>query len=119
MRFTIVAAAAALSLGFANAALAGFGATTGGHSVCLWTRQIDHTHVVDRNTVLFYMKDGKVWRNDLKSPCMGLLLHGFSFTSASDEICSNAVGIRVIQTGEVCALGPFSPSMRPMRSASP
>jgi hypothetical protein len=111
MRFKSVAAAAAFSF----AALAGNGA--GAATTCLWTRQIDHTHVVDRNTVLFYMKDGKIWRNDLKSPCMGLKLHGFSFTSASDEICSNAVGIRVIRTGEVCTLGRFSPSAGPVHAS--
>jgi hypothetical protein len=88
---------------------AGAGTTTGGGNVCLWTYMIDHTHVVDRNTLLFYTKDGHVWRNDLKSPCPGLEFHGFSFVSRSDQICSNAVGIRVIRTGEVCALGPFSP----------
>lgn len=111
MRFKSVAVAAAFSF----AALAGYGASAA--TTCLWTRQIDHTHVVDRNTVLFYMKDGKIWRNDLKSPCMGLQLHGFSFTSASDEICSNAVGIRVIRTGEVCTLGRFSPSAGPVHTS--
>ncbi len=107
----IVAAMAAASLGFGTALArdAGAGTTTGGGNVCLWTYMIDHTHVVDRNTVLFYTRDGHVWRNDLKSPCPGLDFHGFSFVSRSDQICSNAVGIRVIRTGQVCALGPFSP----------
>jgi hypothetical protein len=78
-------------------------------SNCLWTYQIDHTHVVNPRTVLFYMKNGKVWTNTLKGPCPGLEFHGFSYVTHSDQICSNAVPIRVIETGEVCALGPFTP----------
>ena len=97
---------------------AGAGTTTGGGNVCLWTYMIDHTHVVNPRTVLFYTRDGHVWRNDLKSPCPGLDFHGFSFVSRSDQICSNAVGIRVIRTGEVCALGPFSPYSGPQHAAA-
>jgi hypothetical protein len=118
----IIAALAGSLLWVASAAFAqdgaGAGTTTGGGNVCLWTYMIDHTHVVDRNTVLFYTKDGHVWRNDLKSPCPGLEFHGFSFVSRSDQICSNAVGIRVIRTGEVCALGPFSPYAGPQHASA-
>jgi len=77
------------------------------------TGSIDHTHVVDARTVLFYMRDGKIWKNTLRSPCRGLLLHGFSFLTHQDEICSNAQGIQVIETGEVCQLGEFTPYVAP------
>jgi hypothetical protein len=112
----IAAAAAALALGCSGAALAqGAGTTTGGGHVCLWTYQIDHTHVMNPHTVLFYMKDGHVWRNDLKAPCRGLEFHGFDFVSRSDQICGPEVGIRVIRTGEACSLGEFSPYMHASR----
>ena len=114
----IAAAAAALAIGLGGAALAqgaGAGTTTGGGHVCLWTYQIDHTHVMNPRTVLFYMKDGHVWRNDLKTPCPGLNFHGFEFVSRSDEICGPEIGIRVIRTGEACSLGEFSPYMHASR----
>lgn len=118
-------AAAIAALGLVTAASpslaeygAGAGTTTGGGNVCLWTYQIDHTHVLNPQTVLFYMKDGHVWRNDLKGPCPALEFHGFKFISNSDQICSNAVGIRVIETGEACALGPFSPYAGPQHASS-
>jgi hypothetical protein len=112
----IAAAAAALTFGFGGTALAqGAGTTTGGGHVCLWTYQIDHTHVVNPRTVLFYMKDGHVWRNDLKAPCPGLSFHGFSYVTRSDTICSNAVPIQVVRTGEACSLGAFSPYMHASR----
>ena len=118
MKMKLIAAAAAALAGFGGAALAqgaGAGTTTGGGHVCLWTYQIDHTHVVNPRTVLFYMKDGHVWRNDLKTPCRGLEFNGFVFVSRSDEICGPEIGIRVIRTGEACSLGEFSPYMHASR----
>lgn len=87
--------------------------TTNTGANCLWTYMIDHTHVVNPRTVVFYMKDRKVWTNTLKVPCRGLEFHGFSYVTRSDQICSNAVPIRVIETGQVCALGQFTPGPPP------
>ncbi|MBV8799745.1 MAG: hypothetical protein JOY77_00630 [Alphaproteobacteria bacterium] len=111
MKSTMAAAAAAvlMSAAAASAQPAGAGTTTGGNHVCLWTYQIDHTHYVNPTTVLFYMKDGRVWQNNLKGPCPGLNLHGFSYVTRSDQICGPEIGIRVIKTGEACSLGEFSP----------
>lgn len=72
------------------------------------TGSVDHTHVVNPTTILFYMRDGKIWKNALRQPCRGLTLHGFVFTTQQDEVCSNAQSIRVIQTGEICQLGEFT-----------
>lgn len=73
------------------------------------TGSIDHTKVVDPQTILFFMRDGKVWKNTLRGKCPGLEFHGFSFVTHYDELCSNAVSIQVVQTGEVCQLGYFTP----------
>lgn len=113
MKTWTTAAAAALALTASGAAFAqpaGVGTTTGGKHICLWTYNIDHTHVVNPRTVLFYMKDGHVWANHLRSPCPGLSFHGFSYVTRSDQICGPEIGIRVIRTGEVCALGEFYPT---------
>jgi hypothetical protein len=80
-----------------------------GQHTCLWTYNIDHTHVVNPRTLLFYMKDGNVWRNDLKGACPGLKFHGFTYVTRSDQICGPEIGIRVLRTGEVCSLGEFRP----------
>lgn len=74
---------------------------------------INHTHVVDPQTILFYMSDGKIWKNTLKTPCRGLMFHGFSFATHQDEICSNAQAIHVIESGETCELGTFTPYTPP------
>jgi hypothetical protein len=88
--------------------------------ICLnldWPQAVDHTKTVDASTVLFYMKDGKVWQNNLKSPCPGLILHGFTYTAQQGELCANGP-INVIETHEACSLGPFSPYAAPMQHAS-
>lgn len=72
------------------------------------TGSLLRTHVVDPQTILFYMRDGKIWKNTLRGPCPGLLYHGFNFVTHQDEICSNAQSIQVIVTGEVCQLGYFT-----------
>lgn len=76
---------------------------------------IDHTHVVDPQTILFYTRDGKVWKNTLKARCPSLMFHGFSFATHQDEICSNAQSIRVVATDEVCQLGVFTRYAQPAR----
>ncbi|HEX4157938.1 MAG TPA: hypothetical protein VHY79_05640 [Rhizomicrobium sp.] len=88
--------------------------TTGVGPVCIhpfWTQQdtINHTHVLDPQHVLFYMRDGKVLLNTLKGPCPGLMFHGFSFVTPEDDICANSTHIQVIETHETCSLGPFTP----------
>jgi|HubBroStandDraft_2_1064218.scaffolds.fasta_scaffold204957_2 hypothetical protein len=88
--------------------------TSGVGPVCIhpfWTQQdpLNHTHVLDPQHVLFYMRDGKVWLNTLKGRCPGLMFHGFSFVTPEDDVCANSTPIRVIETGETCTLGPFTP----------
>jgi hypothetical protein len=88
------------------------------HQICIRpfdspTGSIDHTKYVAPQTVLFYMRDGKVWQNTLRAPCRGLDFHGFSFVTHYDELCSNAVSIQVMETGQVCQLGDFAPYVVP------
>jgi hypothetical protein len=89
------------------------------HQICIRpydtpTGSIDHTKYVAPQTILFYMRDGKIWKNTLHGACPGLEFHGFSFVTHYDELCSNAVSIQVIKTGEVCQLGDFTPYTTPV-----
>lgn len=82
-------------------------AESSGH-VCLWTYMIDHTRTVDPGTILFYMKNGDVWRNNLPQPCNGLSFHGFAYVTRDGSICDNAQSIMVLETHDVCMLGAFT-----------
>jgi hypothetical protein len=79
--------------------------------VCLETFRIDHTSVVDSKNILFHMKDGKVWHNALRNSCPALNFHGFimNVRGGNDTVCSNQQSIKVIDSGEVCMLGEFTP----------
>lgn len=107
MRSMIVAALAAILLtGSAQAESSASKKSPEGRQVCLQAQFIDHTKVVNPRTVLFYMRGGKVWQNNLKTPCNGLTFHGFTVVGHETEICAGQ-GITVITTHEACALGGF------------
>jgi hypothetical protein len=74
---------------------------------------IPRTKVLDPQNVLFYTREGGIWKNSLKTPCRGLMFHGFVVVGRQDEICSNATSIRVIESGETCQLGAFTPYTPP------
>jgi hypothetical protein len=116
-----IIAIAAFSIGaalFVGAAQAqGMMAAPGQH-VCLQSTAIENTTTVDPSTILFHMRNGTVWKNTLKTPCPGLKFHGFSYLTRADEVCSNAQGIQVIETGEACQLGTFTPYTGPQQHAS-
>ncbi|HEX3808370.1 MAG TPA: hypothetical protein VHW02_01625 [Rhizomicrobium sp.] len=82
-----------------------------GKNTCLWSYMVDHTSVAKNSrSIVFHMRDGKQVLNTLPASCNGLQFHGFSYVSRSDEVCAGQ-GIRVIETGQVCMLGQFSPSV--------
>jgi hypothetical protein len=113
MRGIVVAVSAAIFLmGSAQAKTA-----AEGREVCLQAQFIDHTKVVNPSTVLFYMRGGKVWQNNLKAPCNGLNFHGFTVVGHETEICAGQ-GITVITTHEACVLGGFTAYTPPPASSS-
>jgi hypothetical protein len=109
----LLATTLAMALGFAagaDPALAESAAEQAG-TICLNVAQIDHTKVVDDNTILFYLKGGKVLRNTLAGRCVGLHIatRGFTYLARNDEVCGNLQTLRVNDTGIICELGPFTP----------
>jgi formylmethanofuran dehydrogenase subunit A len=76
--------------------------------MCVEGYLVDHTHVVNASTIDFYMKDGKVLRSNLSTPCRGLNFHGFKVIGREGEICAPG-GISVLVSNEVCELGRFQP----------
>lgn len=80
-------------------------------SICLSTRNIRDTDAQkDGTAILFKMKDGSVWRNDLRGRCPDLKYNGFAWTTANpmEQVCENDQTIRVFRSGEICGLGKFT-----------
>jgi hypothetical protein len=82
--------------------------------VCIQNHRIDHTEVLDENTILFHMIGGKIWKNSLTAPCHTLTSQdGFAYEPKVDQLCSNLEHIHVLRSGEVCLLGEFTPYISP------
>ncbi len=112
MRSSLGSAALAVALGIAAPAAAL--ADDAHKSICIASYQIDHTEIPDDNTIIFHMRDHKVWKNTLIDRCVGLKINSRGFTYSptnpgTDEICSNLQMIRVNDTGQICLLGEFTP----------
>ena len=84
-------------------------ATSSPASVCLNARNIQRTEVRDDRTILFHMRDGKVWRNTLRRICPMLKTSSYTQVLHNDQVCSNQQFIHVTQTGDMCSLGDFTP----------
>lgn len=79
--------------------------------ICLSTRNIDDTTPQkDGTAILFKMKDGSVWRNDLNGRCPDLKYNGFTWTTSNplEQVCENEQTLTVFRSGEICALGKFT-----------
>jgi hypothetical protein len=62
-------------------------------------------------SIIFKMRDGSVWRNDLHGRCPDLWFdYGFTWTvrNGDNTVCENENTLRVLKSGEVCALGKFT-----------
>src|SRR5262249_45577679 len=88
-----------------------------GGAICLDPYFLENTHATDARTLLFRMKNGEVWRNDLARPCPELLSHpgGFTQVVRTNRICANSQEFTVNATGMVCRLGEFTRVSGPRR----
>jgi hypothetical protein len=92
------------------------GAAPGDARSCIELNQIDHTSVVDDNTILFYTRGHDVYRNDLPRSCPDLRNEQrFMYRVSLSQLCSNDT-ITVLEDagfgfmpGPTCGLGKFAP----------
>ena len=89
------------------------------NSVCLEAGSIDHTVVVDDQTILYYMHGQKIWKNTLHTPCSGLKFERAFSEDIRGQVCANAQMIQVFQTGTRCMLGDFTPYTPPAKTSAP
>lgn len=85
---------------------------------CITLRQIRSTHVVDDDTIQFFINSRRMFQNDLPNRCPGLSFsRAFRHNSRTQQLCSVDT-ITVIQPGPgpqgaTCMLGRFQP-LKPM-----
>ena len=67
-RFLLALLFAPLAVGSAPLAVA----ETANEAVCLFSRDITHVQILDREHILFFMRNGAVWQNNLWKTCYSL-----------------------------------------------
>jgi len=78
--------------------------------VCLDLREVQRTETPNDRTILFHMRDGKIWRNTLRQNCPMLRTSPYVQVLQNGQmVCSNQQFIHVLQTGNTCSLGEFTP----------
>lgn len=83
-------------------------AAPNGANVCLNSHDVDHTQVISDRAILFHMRDGTIWRNDLRTACPMLSVSPYTEKLTTDLICANQQFIHVALTGDDCELGSFT-----------
>lgn len=90
-----------------------------GTQICISTRDVINTEPQkDGRAIFFTMRDGSVWRNDLKGRCPALNFYGFEWVVRNPNytVCENEQSLRVLHSGEICILGKFSQVKSPRHS---
>jgi len=97
-------------LGLAGTAYADDDAAARLASRCINVAYIDHTQIIDDNTILFHLRGGETLRNTLIDKCVGLRMasRGFTYVARNNEVCGNMQSIKLNDTGAICLLGSFS-----------
>jgi hypothetical protein len=85
---------------------------------CLTLTRIDHTEIIDDQTVVFYLKGDDIYVNELDRPCDRLEREGrFSYRTSTGQLCSTDrisvlenSGFGGLREGFTCGLGRFRPA---------
>ena len=79
--------------------------------ICLRTMDMVQTDPQkDGASIIFKMRDGSVWRNDLHGVCPDLSFTGFAWTVRNGDgtVCENQDTLHVLRSPEICSLGKFT-----------
>ena len=85
---------------------------------CVSNRDIVNTTPSNDGKLLtLKMRDGRVLVNRLRGICSDLRFNGFVWVlRGTDQICENQQSIRVLQSGQICMLGPFEQAGTPPKA---
>ena len=80
--------------------------------ICLRTQDMMQTDPQKGGaSIIFKMRDGSVWRNDLHGSCPDLWFNtGFvwSVKNGDGTVCENEETLHVLRSAEICTLGKFT-----------
>jgi len=77
--------------------------------VCLDSLAVRNTSIPDARHIVFHMRDGSVWSNELRNSCPGLKWNGFVYEPfAGRDVCENLQTVRALWDNQTCMLGSFT-----------
>lgn len=93
MRITLISTLGVISALGMLAGPAQYAAAAGSEPVaCMALMRIDHTHVLDDQNILFYMRNGDIYLNRLSHRAPGLDLNQpFMYRTTLNRICNNDI----------------------------
>lgn len=78
---------------------------------CINPTEIKSQTIVSNDEIRFEMRNGEAWVNKLPTSCPGLKVEGgFTWDVRGMRVCSNQETITVLNTGNRCMLGAFTPA---------
>lgn len=89
-------------------------------TTCIDTRNIRESHQVENGKALiFTMRNGTVYRNNLKGACPDLVFNGYVWVirNPDNTVCDNEETIKVLRSGEICQIGTFD--KQPAKTQAP
>jgi hypothetical protein len=80
--------------------------------ICIDSRDIVSSKSTDGKTMVFKMKNGQTLVNKLRGQCPDLKYNGYVWQLRGGDtmVCENAQSFQVLQSGQVCVLGAFTPA---------
>jgi len=82
-------------------------------AICLKSADIENSDSPDGKVLILKMRNGKVWHTALQPVCPGVRFSGFSWNIQGGQVCENSQILKVLQSGEICAIGKFVPGDLP------
>ncbi|HEX4370065.1 MAG TPA: hypothetical protein VH019_01870 [Rhizomicrobium sp.] len=79
--------------------------------ICMRTQDMMETQPQKSGaSIIFKMRDGSVWRNDLHGSCPDLWFTGFAWAVRNGDgtVCENQDTLHVLRSAEICTLGKFT-----------
>ena len=76
---------------------------------CLSSHHIQKIKLLDKNSAILQLVDGKQVKMRFMGSCKGVMQNGFVYTSRNNLFCTHSYSIRVLHTGKHCQVDSLEP----------
>ncbi|MDX2464859.1 MAG: hypothetical protein QNK31_10155 [Porticoccus sp.] len=76
---------------------------------CLSSHRIQKVRLLDENSAILQLVDGKQVKMHFMESCKDVMQNGFVYTSRNNLFCTHSYSIRVLHTGKHCQVDSLEP----------